>query len=181
MLQKKKKKSICTHSMVSMLTLSNVSRCAWSNSSWYLSILSAFSQSPTVATAVRSVGVGLSSGWEQLLPRGAASKNGNMRIHKYNRLLTARRLWCVFCCLTELAPPWARQGAWWAGPRRTAGIQRLACPLDQPASTEASGSGGQRGSCAGRGDDTGPPRPSSPAATERQADVQHSPQVGQTV
>ena len=58
---------VYTHTMVTMLTLSNVSRCARSNASLYLSILSAVSQSLTVATDDRSVGVGLSSGWEQLL------------------------------------------------------------------------------------------------------------------
>lgn len=51
-----------TYSIESMLTLSNVSRCARSNSSWYLSIRRALSQSLTVDTADRSVGVGLSSG-----------------------------------------------------------------------------------------------------------------------
>lgn len=51
-----------TYSIVSKLIRSNVSICARSNSSWYLSILRAFSQSWTVDTADRSVGVGLSSG-----------------------------------------------------------------------------------------------------------------------
>ena len=52
---------------MSLLTLSNESMCARSNSSLYLSILSAVSQSLTVATDDKSVGVGLNSGWEQLL------------------------------------------------------------------------------------------------------------------
>lgn len=51
-----------TYSMVSRLTLSSVSRFARSNWSWYLSIRRALSQSCTVDTADRSVGVGLSSG-----------------------------------------------------------------------------------------------------------------------
>ena len=41
----------------------------------------------------------------------------------------------------------------------------LAGPLDQPANTEASESGGRRGSCGGQGDDTGLRLPSSPAET----------------
>lgn len=67
-----------THSMVRLLTLSNVSRCARSNSSWYLSIRNAFSQSLTVDTDDKSVGVGLSSGWEQLLYQGRNVKNESM-------------------------------------------------------------------------------------------------------
>lgn len=51
-----------TYSIVIKLIRSSVSNCARSNSSWYLSIRRAFSQSWTVDTADRSVGVGLSSG-----------------------------------------------------------------------------------------------------------------------
>lgn len=40
--------------------------------------------------------------------------------------------------------------------------RRLAGPLDQPASTEASGSAGQGGSCGGQGGDTGLLQLSSP-------------------
>lgn len=69
-----------THSMVSPLTLSNESRCARSNSSSYLSILSALSQSLTVATDDKSVGVGLSSGWEQLLERQETFKIRGMNV-----------------------------------------------------------------------------------------------------
>lgn len=96
-----------THSMVSLLTLSNVSRFARSNSSWYLSIRSAFSQSLTVATDDKSVGVGLSSGWEQLLYKG-----GNVKIehvYKNSRLLITCCIWYVlYKCLPEAAvsPSW---------------------------------------------------------------------------
>lgn len=45
--------------------------------------------------------------------------------------------------------------------------RRLAGPLDQPASTEASESGGQEGNCGGQGGDTGLLRPSSPPKRAR--------------
>lgn len=46
--------------------------------------------------------------------------------------------------------------------------RRPAGPLDRPASTEASESGGQGGSCVGQGDDTGLLLPSSPAERARE-------------
>lgn len=142
-----------------MLTLSNVSMFARSNSSWYLSILSAFSQSPTVTTAVKSVGVGLSSGCEQLL---CTPKTRN-----WDALLLTQIARHVFrsCCLTELARPWGRQGAWWADPKRRGAGRSLAALPVLPASTEASGSGGQGGSCEVEGADTDLLLPSSPADT----------------
>lgn len=165
---------LCTHSMVSLLTRSKVSRCARSNSSWYRSILSAFSQSLTVATDDKSVGVGLSSVWEQLLKCRGNVKNDNIRVHENiigctspaARICLAQ-VFAGGCCLTELALPWGMKDAWWADPKKTGGSRSLAGPLDQSASTEASESGGQGGSCGGQGGDTGPPLPSLPAMRSR--------------
>lgn len=93
-----------THSMVSLLTLSSVSRCARSNSSSYLSIRSAFSQSLTDDTDDKSVGVGLSSGWEQLLYKGGKCQKLEHVQKQQISSLAASDIFCVLLSICQKLP-----------------------------------------------------------------------------